>query len=233
MKKKYFIILSVALLLAVAAIGGTLASGYVESKELLQAPFSEKTLSVAIVDEENEVIKEDLTSGTALVPGGAVSLNRSITNSEEDGYDIYARVNIYYDWKLQEDKMDEDRRDEDVFQLLLQNQALFVNTSYENAVSNGDWIIVESIPGQIVMYYTKPIKSGEKVCFLDQITFDADMDNVYAGASLELIYEVDAVQAGNRNVEVAQKAISAEWGVFATIENGTIIAISETRKVEE
>ena len=37
MKKKYIIVIGVAALLAVAAIGGTLASDYVETKSKLEA----------------------------------------------------------------------------------------------------------------------------------------------------------------------------------------------------
>ena len=225
MKKKYIIVIGVAALLAVAAIGGTLASDYVETKSKLEAKISEKTLSVAIVDEKNEKIDEDKPLGTDVVPGGEILLNRSISNPEADGYDIYARVSIFYDW----DTVDTDEAYENrVFRLLLGDKEVIVGTSYENAVVNDGWIIVENEPGQIVMYYTYPIKSGNSVCFLDAIQFDANMDNAYAGASLKLTYEVDAVQAGNKNVEVAKKAIASEWGVFATIEDGNIVAVSES-----
>ena len=80
MKKKYIIVIGVAALLAVAAIGGTLASDYVETKSKLEAKISEKTLSVAIVDEKNEKIDEDKPLGTDVVPGGEILLNRSISN---------------------------------------------------------------------------------------------------------------------------------------------------------
>lgn len=231
MKKKYLIIVGVVALLVVTTIGGTLAAEYVESDNKLEAPISEKSLSVAIVDAENNKVEKDSTLGTGIVPGGEIKLDRSVTNPEADGYDIYARVNVYYNWENV--SSDNSQMDEAVFKLLLDKKELFVNTSYEKPTVNGDWLIVESVPGQITMYYKKPIECGETVRFLDGIKFETNMDNAYAGASLELTYEVDAVQAGNKNVEVAKKAIAAEWGVFATIEDGCITAISETRAVTE
>ena len=225
MKKKYIVVILTVLILAIAAVGGTLASGYVESKKKLQASISEKSLAVSIVDANNEKVKEE-ESLDSIVPGGEIVLNRSVTNPTVDGYDIYARVSMYYTW----DTLDDEEVFEDsVFSLLLQEKSLVINTDYETAVNFQDWLIVESEPGVIVMYYTKPIAPGETVCFLEELKFDSNMDNKYAGAKLTLDYEVDAVQASKKNPDVSKKAIAAEWGVFVEIEDSVIVSVSESR----
>lgn len=224
MKKKYIIAIGVVGLIAVAAIGGTLASSYVESKKSLKASISEKALSVSIVDEFDKEVETDKSLGEDAVPGGEVSLNRSVSNSQEDGYDIYACVNVYYSWSTVDD---EDAYKNKVFDLTLDGANLIVVD--EEPTLNEDWILYESTPGVITMYYTKPIESGDSVCFLDGIRFNTNMDNKYAGAELELTYEVKAVQASKKDATVSEKAIAAEWGVFATIKDQVIVSISETR----
>ena len=209
MKKKYILLLATAALIAVAAIGGTLASGYVESGNVLQN-ISEKALGISIMSGNTKAGDGRTSISVEAVPGASNTLNYQIKNDRTNGYELYARVDLYYGWSSD---------------LNLNNRAYPYVDSYEKQTKVGDWIVAYCDQEQMTLYYTKPLAQGEEAKFLDSVSFSTEMGNRYAGAQYLLDVEVTAVQANN-----SDEAIAAEWGVYPRFDsNGTITSVSETR----
>ena len=205
MKKKYILLLATAALIAVAAIGGTLASGYVESGNVLQN-ISEKALGISIMSGNTKAGDGRTSISVEAVPGASNTLNYQIKNDRTNGYELYARVDLYYGWSS--DALADDQTRNSYVNLNLNNRA-YPYCDQE----------------QMTLYYTKPLAQGEEAKFLDSVSFSTEMGNRYAGAQYLLDVEVTAVQANN-----SDEAIAAEWGVYPRFDsNGTITSVSETR----
>ena len=222
MKKKYILLLATAALIAVAAIGGTLASGYVESGNVLQN-ISEKALGISIMSGNTKEGDGRTSISVEAVPGASNTLNYQIKNDRTNGYDLYARVDLYYGWSS--DALADDQTRNSYVNLNLNNRAYPYVASYAKQTQVGDWIVAYCDQEQMTLYYTKPLAQGEKAKFLDSVSFSTEMGNRYAGAQYLLDVEVTAVQANN-----SDEAIAAERGVYPRFDsNGTITSVSETR----
>ncbi|MEE1078907.1 MAG: hypothetical protein UIC64_07630 [Agathobacter sp.] len=225
MKKKYLLLLGVVTLVAVAAVGGTLASGNRESKKAYQE-ISERSLGITIVDEET--VEGDGKVDLDVLPGTTQDLNYTIMNDEANGYDLYAKVNIFYGWKdenLSSVEQLQTSIEKEYITLSLAGEKLPMEASYETPKKVGDWIITYSDGEQLEMYYSKPLSYGASVGFLDSISFSSLMGNEYADQEINFEVDVKAVQVNN-----SLDAIAAEWGVYPQIsEDGTITSISENR----
>ena len=98
LKKRYLLIVLSVLAVAVAAIGGTMASK-TDDGVSITADISEKTLgvkanksvidAVAVMPGQEEVVKYNITNDGGVSNG---------TNSDNGSYDIYAKVDVYFDW---------------------------------------------------------------------------------------------------------------------------------------
>lgn len=221
MKKKYLLLPAAALLIiGAAAAGGTLASGYAESENVLQK-VSEKSLGISI-------FSGDTKSGTSadakvrVVPGGTSELNYQVVNDQKNGYDLYARVTLYFDWAS--DALSESEEKNHYVSLYLGQQTIPWVASYEKQKKIGDWIVAYCDSREAVLYYTKPLAYGNAATFLDAVSFSSAMGNQYADAQFLLDMQADAVQVNN-----SQEAVAAEWGVYPEIENGVLTGVSETR----
>ena len=222
MKKKYILLLATAALITVAAIGGTLASGSVESGNVLQN-ISEKALGISIMSGNTKEGDGRTSISVEAVPGASNTLNYQIKNDRTNGYDLYARVDLYYGWSS--DALADDQTRNSYVNLNLNNRAYPYVDSYAKQTKVGDWIVAYCDQEQMTLYYTKPLAQGEKAKFLDSVSFSTEMGNRYAGAQYLLDVEVTAVQANN-----SDEAIAAEWGVYPRFDsNGTITSVSETR----
>ena len=228
MKKKYLIIIGAVALVALAAIGGTMASDYFQSEGKVAGTISEKSLEVSIVDEDGNTIDDADELASEIVPGAQIPFCREVANLNENGYDMYVKVSIYYDWS---GDLSAASYENEYFTLYIDGEEIPSVADYadENGeyVTIGDWIVAEAEEGSVVLYYTKPLSYNETATFLSSIAFSKDMGNEYAGEELELEYEVNAVQANN-----SQDAIAAEWGVFPVFDDTDstlIVGISETK----
>lgn len=221
MKKKYILLLAAGACGIAAAVGGTLAAGNVASKTVLQE-ISEKSLGISIFSGYTNN-HGYVNTNIEVMPGGTHPLNYRMVNDQENGYDLYARVRLYFDWMpetlAQKEEMNHYMRP------VLQGKTIPLVKDYEHQVSMGDWIVVSCDSTEAVLYYTKPLAEGESVPILDEVSFAERMGNAYAKATFHLQVEVDAVQA-NQSAD----AIAAEWGVFPKIKQGVIVSVSETRK---
>ena len=221
MKKKYILLLAAGVLGISAAVGGTLAAGNVESKTVLQE-ISEKSLGISIVSGYTDTHGYGKTN-IEVMPGKKQSLRYRMVNDRKDGYDLYARVHLYFQW-TPETLMQKETVNHYMMPVL-QGKTFPLVKDYEHQTTMGDWIVAYCDSTEVVMYYTKPMACGDSVPFLDAVSFSEQMGNAYAGASFDLQVEVDAVQANQ-----SQDAIAAEWGVFPKIKQGVIVRVSETRE---
>ena len=221
LKKRYLLIVLSVLAVAVATIGGTMASK-TDDGVSITADISEKTLgvkanksvidAVAVMPGQEEVVKYTITNDGGLSNG---------TNSDNGSYDIYAKVDVYFDWTQDADiksKYGEIDASANYLKLFIDTatndeveyQAIPGVSSYDQQKKIGDWIITYCADDQITMYYTKPLADNQMSSdFISKIAFDTAMDNKYAGAKLDISAEVSAVQANS-----ADAAYATEWGVY-------------------
>ena len=83
MKKKYLLLIAVAAMIAVAVVGGTLASGYVESGNVLEE-ISEKALGISIMSGSTKSGSGSANAGIDVVPGGTTQLDYRIQNDQKN-----------------------------------------------------------------------------------------------------------------------------------------------------
>lgn len=239
MKKKYLVLILTIALLAVAIIGGTLASNIAES-ESATVSISEKSLGVDIINESNLVMDEETIGGDMKwMPGSLIDdgkedkVNYAIMNQEKNSYDIYAQVIIYMDWV--DKNGNEVLPENDDYSLFFENiffeveneeEAIPLVSSYEESKICGNWIVTHNDLHQVVLYYTKPLTEGmSSDAFLTNVKLSTKLDNSQKDNHLSIDMKVKAVQANNSDA-----AIAAEWGVFPVYgEDGTtLVGISET-----
>lgn len=221
MKKKYILLLAAGALCISTAVGGSLAAGNVESKTVLQE-ISEKSLGISIFSgytNNHGYVKTNIE----VMPGENHALNYRIVNDKENGYDLYARVRLFFEWKPE--ALMEKEQTSHFMMPMLDGKAYPLVKDYKHQTHIGDWIVAYCDSTEAILYYTKPMAYGDSVSVLDAISFSNQMGNAYEGAVFDLQAEVDAVQ-----VRQSADAIAAEWGVFPKIKQGVIVSVSETRE---
>lgn len=219
--KKKIVLMSVAGMLATTAvIGGTLA-GFQAQSEQGKTDITTKALGIDLVGKSVPLDKQTLVADKYL-PGSEVEMPYFVTNDVEEGYDLYTRVTIYKYW---EDKDNADLQSERI--------SLYAKDSAGNAVklvANGEvvqvnnWFVQYSDEEQVILYYAKPLASGETTGnVLDFLVVDERVDNAYVDQNVILEIQADAVQK-----IAAESSIPSEWGVYPQFdENGNIVAIAE------
>lgn len=221
--KKKIILMSLAgALVATAIVGGTLAGFNTQSKTVGVSDINLKAISIRL--NENSVAKGSETT-EKILPGKDVPYSFNVTNDISDGYTFYARVAIDMKLKLAEKNIKAygDALDEgDKVKLVVRNGSDDIELTKGTKVN--DWIVWYADDEQVIMYYTKPLKSGETSGdFVNLIRFDKTMGNKYTDATVDLSVETDCVQD-----IAADAAIPAEWGVYPTFdEAGNIVSIEE------
>lgn len=215
-KKKLILMGTAGVLVMTAVIGGTMAgfNTSTESKGVSNITVKELGITLNGQNTGKELDSYSLDNIVA-VPGGEVEVPYSITNNIAEGYELYTRVTIYKKWE-------EADLDQDMIHLFVkegdESKELIAGTTVN------DWIVWYADGEQVIMYYTKPLGSGATSSeLISSIRFDDQMGNAYAGKSVSLTFEADAVQT-----IAAEDSIPSEWGVYPVIAaDGTISAIEE------
>lgn len=225
MKKKYLLMGVAGALVLSTMIGGTLAALDTETKVGATADISVKSIGVSL-DKGNGASTEDgtLDIEPAVVPGGDYECSYSVSNNEENGYDIYVKVTIYKYWESDDATLTSEYDsiyfdgNKTVYPLGLEEDETF------RVMDNG-WLLQYADEEQLVLYYTKPLAPGESSTdFMKGIHFDTEIGNAYADKTLVLEYEVTAVQRNN-----GEDAMAAEWGMFPEFdEDGNLTGVYET-----
>lgn len=219
MKKKIVLMGVAAILVMTAIVGSTLAGFSTETEQQGITNISTKELGIALIgtDTADKVTEE---SRTAFVPGSEMAVPYCVKNNVTDGYDLYTRVTIYKTWNNDGDaKLDASK----IHLYVTDDQGGKTELNQTGKLHNG-WIVWYADDEQIVLYYTKPLAQGETTQnVLDGMSVDADINNDYAGASIELAFDADSVQK-----TAAEAAIPSEWGVYPKFdEAGNLTEIEE------
>ncbi len=219
MKKKIVLMSVAAVLTMTAIIGGTLA-GFNTQSEQAKTDITTKSLSIELTGENAE--GRQVIEG-AYMPGSEVEIPRYVTNNVEEGYDLYTRVTIYKYWK------DEPQLDAAKIHLYAKDAEgnlveLMPNEETGESVRINDWFIQYADAEQVILYYAKPMASGDMTAnVVDSLMIDASIDNAYADKQVVVEVQADAVQK-----IAAESAIPSEWGVYPGFdENGNIVSIAE------
>jgi len=223
-KKKLILMCIAGALVMTGVIGGTLAGFNTETKSKAVTDIKVNTLGIDMLGDSDSEEPDATTKADGkdikVVPGGDTVIQHNIKNDVEGGYDLYTRVTIDKKWA--------DSKKENVS---LDPEKIRVYAGTDDSkqellagVTVNDWIVWYSDAEQIVMYYTKPLASGETTAnFIDSLSFATDMNNDYADEKVELAFSADAVQ-----VIAAEDSIPSEWGVYPEFnENGEITKIVE------
>lgn len=221
--KKKIILMSVAAVLAMTAIvGGTLAGFNTESKQG-KTDISTKALGIEL-NGGSFVLNEETLVSDACMPGSEVEMPYYVTNNIADGYELYTRVTIYKYWEAENTALEADK-----ISLYAKDAAgnpvkLALNGETGETVRIGDWFVQYADEEQVILYYAKPLVSGENTTnVLDYLAIDENVGNAYTNQRVVLDIEVDAVQR-----IAAESSIPSEWGVYPSFdENGNITAIAE------
>lgn len=212
--KKKAILMGVAGVLAMAAIvGGTLAGFNTETKEAGVTNISTKALSIDVIGKgQNDGITENFTEIAKVAPGGTFPSSYSVKNDMPDGYELYTRVTIYKSWKNAETTLDS--KYITLYSGNEQEKVELTTKEGKPAKLDNGWIVWYADAQQVILFYTKPLQSGEQTGdFLSFVGTDVNMNNEYAGAKIDLDIQVDAVQTA-----AAEDAMMAEWGVYPIID---------------
>lgn len=214
MKKKLILMCAAGVLAATAVIGKTLAGFHASTESKGVTNITVKALGIEMPESGNtEADTQEITIGKG-APGGEVELQHCVCNNVEGGYTLYTRVII--DKKWQDEELDASK-------IHLYAGTGDNRTELQAGITVNDWIVWYADAKQVILYYTRPLAAGETSSnLLDSVSFDAQMDNDYAGKQAILSFHADAVQQ-----IAALDAIPSEWGVYPTIADGIITSIAE------
>lgn len=213
------ILAAVALLLGSLMIGGTMAAFRADTETVNRITVGK--LGIELIEQSNDadavVTDKGLQYTEAGMPGDVRSRQVFVRNSEQ--YDLYVRIGIEKYWT--------DRDGGKVFEA---NPALIevLNNQPEN------WIEVPdpASAGEKTYYYYKlPLKSGQstdhvmnQIKISDQITKQVEQAGEvvldFTKLATQMNITADAVQATS-----AQSAMKAAWGVTATLDGDTLVAV--------
>lgn len=233
MKKKYITLGVAGVLILLTTVGGTLAALNTDTEGGAGAATAGISLENIAIDitGDAKITRELYTAD--LVPGGVwQNPYHAVCNTAADGYTIYAKVVVdrywtertegetpgeYADISSEVAEAYVGRDGEQIYDM--------VDTETEQYVLN-DWIVTYADEEQMVLYYRKPLKSGEcSSDFLTGILFRPEMGNAYADKEYHIEITATAVQANN-----SKDAIAAELGVFPAFdEEGNLTWVSESR----
>lgn len=180
--------------IAAVAVGGSIA--FFRTEKDANSPISSTNLGIEIMEEnkslhDNEIVLDDL------MPGSKINRKLYVKNVKESS--SYVKVTLTKYWQDEEgNKLPNKNANE-----------IIVNFSDED-----DWIFGDKDPnGEVItMYYRLPITTETTTSnFIDSIQVSEtgkSLDNSYAGLSIVIDVEVDAIQQ-----YAAKEAILAEWGL--------------------
>ncbi|WP_195268130.1 hypothetical protein [Eubacterium sp. 1001713B170207_170306_E7] len=205
MKKKRNILIIVAIIAIVAAIGSTMAA-FVASTTT-QKDVSTARLGIKIVQDRDQDAKvKDLETSSDSsasfqyvgVPGDTIG-EKIAVQTDAGSKESYIRVTINRSWTDKDGKKD--------FKLSPEEIGILRDSS--------SWLVKEDPeePEVIYCYYTKKVSGDTRTeNVMDSFTILKDKvtesSNAYTGYSANITFEADAIQA-----EAADKAMLAEWGI--------------------
>ena len=217
MKRKLILMCVAGVLVMTAIIGGTLAGFNTSTESKGVTNITVKELGITMVGTGTEANQQADSIGKGATPGGEVALQHSVTNNVEGGYSLYTRVTIDKKWN-------DESLDPAKIRLYVEDKETNTKKELLAGTTVNYWIVWYADDEQVIMYYTKPLAQGASSSnLIDAVSFDAQMDNSYAGKSAEISFSADAVQQ-----IAAEDSIPSEWGVYPTIDaNGVITSIEE------
>ncbi|SER95662.1 hypothetical protein [Lachnobacterium bovis] len=226
MKKKYIKIAGAVGLLVVAAIGGSLAASY-SSTDGIGAAVVDITEGSVNVQIEGSGLTELNGSSNYIEIGSDKGCQLDLKNVSDgkNPFTMYAKVVVSSTWN--DDELDEKELKDDYVGYKIDGQLVKKVETYAEQYKAGDWIVAKNDGIEMVLYYTKPIKPGEKTSnFVDSISFDKDINNDYLNGKLQFKVAAYSVQENS-----VTKAMPAEWGVFPKLsDSGEIVEIKEEKK---
>ena len=234
MKKKYITLGVVGVLALLTTVGGTLAALNTDTKGGVGAATAGISLENIGIDITEDTKVTQKMEATGMTPGGEwKNPYRAVCNTAEGGYSVYAKVVVDRYW-TEGTENDTEGTYADISSEVTE---AYVSGTGSKTVYNAveeeakqyilnDWIVTYADDEQMILYYRKPLKSGESSSdFLTGIRFLPEMGNAYADKDYHMDITVTAVQANN-----SEDAIAAELGVFPTFDGkGNMTWVSETR----
>lgn len=217
MKKKIILMSIAGILVLTAVIGGTVA-GFTAKSEEGKTDITTKALGITLIDDQQVPMcrsVEEVPASELGMPGDEVAMGFHVTNDIPDGYDLYTRVTVYKYW---------DDRSLDAKYIGLFAGKGEARTELTAGTEVNDWIIWYVDEEQMIAYYKRPLAANESTLnILDSLSISPEISNDYTGKTVMFEIEADAVQKA-----VAEKAIPAEWGVYASFDDaGNIVSITE------
>lgn len=222
MKKKKNILIAIAIIAIVAAIGSTMAAFVASTNTTKDVSAAELGIKIVQNSETgakgvkslNEAGDSKAGYQYAGMPGDTVNEQVAV-KSDPDSKDSYIRVTINRSWVDKEGKKD--------FKLSPKEIGIVRD--------NDSWLVAEDPEDDEVIYcyYTQKVgKDTQTDNVMDSFTILKDKvtenSNAYAGYSANITFEADAVQA-----EAGEKAMLAEWGIIAEIDpaSGNLLSYKE------
>lgn len=217
--KKRLGLMAVVAILGVVLLGGTMAA--YQAGTTAHAKESTSKLGIQLIQEGDgkpgeeeqysDARQEILYTG---MPGDLV--NKTLKAKNTGRKDLYVRITISKAWLYQngEKNLDADSREIEI-----------ITNDKDN------WIVQEGDEyGEVIYYYyRKPLSPGEETMnVMDQFSILRkgliSTGNEYTNLASQITFEADAIQK-----TAAEKAILAEWGIIAEIddENGNIVSVQE------
>lgn len=206
--KKKILVITAALLIVTAAIGG--ATAYYRSETQADTGLGAGNLEIGLFENNGEAYKpkEGVPMGGTVMPGAV--LNYPVYAENTAAHDLYTRITVRKFWEDTEG-----------------NKRTELNANYINLILDnpGDWIIDKSDSEngeEITLYHRKPLKAGEKtgdiIKNIEIANISSSEQNDYAGLRARVFLDADAVQK-----TAGQDAILSEWGLDVAIdENGVL-----------
>lgn len=222
MKKKLILMGIAGALVVTTIISGSLALVRTSTSGQATSDVSTKDITIAIYEDGKEAVSDNIIVDTK-VPGEEIPKKLTIKNTldENIGYDTYVRVVIYKTWG---EMTPSETGDSDVFiKKSSLDQLKQIDLKFGDSTN---WYFISNDPAkeETVLYYKLPLKPGESTePFLQSVKISETLNNEYAGKSILLEMDVDAVQKND-----GVNAISSAWGVTVTTDkDGKITSIAE------
>lgn len=252
MKKRYILMGFAGLLAITTVIGGTMAAFQTRAEKKGVSVITTEDLDIGIFCGDSELGNNEVPTlanycikpetnycmpGTVITAENAkgVTLPLEIKNKINSGYGAYVRVRIYKTWIDNEEKSSflnrlgnkfENRQSDKKEVMSLPNNG---NSGvFLSGWKDEDWIeAIDNDEENITLYYKKKLAPEHSTgVFLDQIAFNENLNNYFAGKNVQFEIEADAVQALPDD-SINKAAIASAWGMNATITGGNIISISD------
>lgn len=225
MNKKVKLTISLILIGAVAAGGGTLAAFQAATSTTEKVSTTELGIDIvqkADTGKKTQVLSdEDGFEGVTYtgMPGDVVDEKIYVENVKSQP--CYVRVTINRCWLNAQGERDRSVPGDDRY---------IDPREIDILRDNDDWLVLDGDEeyGEVIYcYYKRPLEAGASTAnVMDQFSIlkesVAENGNKYVGYGSRITFDADAIQT-----IAAQDAMLAEWGIIAEMEDGVITGIRE------